>query len=57
MAATLNFDVAVVITPEFTFHASTIFPAVNKLAAEVEAIDAAAFAAIAALEALKGKST
>ena len=57
MAATLHFDVAVVITPSFTFAHSTIWPAVNKLASEIEAIDAAADAAIASLESLKGKST
>lgn len=56
MAATLAFDVAVVITPTFAFRQSTIWPNVNKLAQEVDAIDAAAAAMLAELQALKSTS-
>lgn len=52
----LSFDVTIQVGVSLTFRASTIWPAVNKLAAEVDAIDTAADSMLAELAALKAKS-
>ena len=47
----MSFDLQVGVSTAFVFHASTIWPAVNKLAEQVDAIDAAADSLIATLQA------